>query len=237
MMNSRRWRWLVCALGVALLALNLPFVLEWWQARRLHLRTGFTVRQYEDASGETYNYVLFVPHHRPSGEKLPLILFLNGRGENGTDGVAQISNNFGVEVWNMQRTFPMICLAPQCRDNWSPGSPDALRAIALLDRIIDEYDVDPDRVYVTGVSTGGDGAWNIAAACPGKFAAIVPISAPGNIAQQSVCDALARDQLPIWSFYNNRDNEPGLVEATRRMRAQLLAAGLRALVKTTCLIL
>ena len=93
-------------------------------------------------------------------------MFLNCTGENGNDGVKQINNNFGVRVWDMQRFFPFLALAPQCRESWALGGNDTCRALEILDSVIDEFWGDPDRVYLTGVSAGGSAVWDIVSAYP-----------------------------------------------------------------------
>lgn len=216
---------LLCLLALGVLVYDLSLTVGWWKVRQTHARPGFTARQFVDANGEEFGYVLFVPYHIPAGEKPALLLFLNGVGENGTDGVSQISNNFGAAVWETRRAFPMICLAPQCRDNWNVGSPDMIRAITLLEQVMNEYDVDPDRVYVTGVSAGGAGVWNFAATYPGKFAAIVPVSGQCGLSRETLVSAFADHDLAIWNFFNDGDLDR-LVENNRTFREQLFAAGL-----------
>lgn len=219
---------LLASIVATVVALNLYFASSSWETPSQQTRRGFTAHRYTVSDGEDYGYVLFEPHQRLPDEQLPLLLFLNGVGENGTDGVFQISNNFGIAIWETKRNFPMMCLAPQCRDNWGPHSPDTQRALALLDWIIDEHNVDADRIYLTGVSSGGQGTWDIAAAYPDRFAAIVPIAATCSMDQETVVDAFVRRRLPIWSFYNDGD-EAELVEGNRTLRERLLAAGLSPL--------
>ena len=100
--------------------------------------TGFLSRSFTDDAGDVHRYVLFVPHSRDgrgSGDKFPVIMFLNGFGENGGDGVRQISNNFGIQVWEMREFFPFIVIAPQCRERgtWNADSLDTKWAFQILD--------------------------------------------------------------------------------------------------------
>src|SRR5262245_20526218 len=139
----RRAIWgLAASLAAAVLIYDISLAAEWWKERQLHLRAGFTARHYLDENGDKHGYVLFVPHDLPEGQQPAILLFLNGSGENGADGVRQINNNFGVSIWETRCNFPMLCLAPQCRKDWSIGSPDMLWANAILDQVIQEYDVD-----------------------------------------------------------------------------------------------
>jgi pimeloyl-ACP methyl ester carboxylesterase len=182
----------------------------------------FLTRTFQTSDGNTAHYVLFVPPNRNPAEKLPVILFLNGWGENGNDGLRQISNNFGGDMWRMRAWFPFLAVCPQCTYNaeWTPGSANEKLALGVLDAAIREFNGDPDRVTITGASTGGTGALNIALANPDRFAAVVPISAPIHIDP----DDLAESQLAIWSFHNGGDSL-ALVESARSSRQRHLKGG------------
>jgi poly(3-hydroxybutyrate) depolymerase len=208
---------------VAWLLLSLRPQLDDWQAQG---RTGFVCRRHTDGS----RYVVFIPHQSPPDEQLPLIVFLNGVGENGDDGVKQISNNFGSAIWELKGRFPFAILATQCRidGSWSPDSEDARRLLEVLDRTIAEYGIDPDRVFLTGPSAGGNGTWRLGAALADRFAAIVPLaSAACDMPESEAVSAYAAANMPVWKFCNRGDVAP-LVEYNRRMHSQLVAAGLDA---------
>lgn len=188
---------------------------------------GFLKKTYTDDDGNVSHYVIFAPVHREPEQKLPVILFLNGWGENGDDGLRQISNNFGGDVWRMRGHFPFLAVCPQCsyHGSWNPGSPNAAKALAILDEAIAEYGGDPNRVCITGASAGGGGALALASAYPDRFASVVPVSvgSAGDLAK------LASEGMPIWCFYNEKDQQR-LTDSARRMRQTLLEAGLSPLV-------
>lgn len=186
----------------------------------------YVTATHTDASGRDWRYVVFVPAGAGPAKKLPVILFLNGWGESGDDGLRQISNNFGAEVWRMRDHFPFLAVCPQRTEDggWTGNSPDTLRALAMLDAAIERYGGDPDRVYLTGVSFGGAGVWEIASAHPERFAALVPIAAGGAGDPNQIAAA----GLPVWVFYNARDYK-GLVRAAREGRKTVLEAGLSPL--------
>jgi predicted peptidase len=142
------------------------------------------------------DYLLFLPEgYGRSSEKWPLMLFLHGAGESGTD-LQKVKLHGPPAVAETNRAFPFILVSPQ-----SPGrgwNPDSLNA--LLDEIIARYRVDRDRVYLTGLSMGGYGSWALAAAHPEKFAAVVPICGGGNTS-----DAAKLAHLPIWVFHGGKD--------------------------------
>jgi poly(3-hydroxybutyrate) depolymerase len=173
----------------------------------------FLTRTYTMPDGEVGHYVVFVPPNRKPDAKLPVILFLNGWGENGDDGLRQISNNFGGDVWRMRASFPFLCVCPQCSYNaeWTPGSKNAELALAVLDEAIREFGGDADRVTITGASTGGAGALRMAVAHPERFAAVVPVAAPIHPPPAALRGA------PVWLFYNSGD-AANLVQGARDSR-------------------
>ena len=120
-----------------------------------------------------YNYLLYLPpDYEKSDKPFPLVLFLHGAGETGTD-VSKVKSNGPPKLIAGGKNFPFIVVSPQ-----SPGmgwNPEALNA--LLDDVIAHYRVDKDRVYVTGLSMGGGGTLALASAYPDRFAAIAPICA------------------------------------------------------------
>src|SRR6185312_585250 len=99
-------------------------------------------------------------------------------------------------------SFPALVVCPQGRTGfWQPGSDDARRALGILGRVKREFNVDPTRIYLSGVSSGAAGVWDLAASDPGRWAAIVPVASGG-------CDpALAPRirHIPCWCFHNGND--------------------------------
>jgi predicted peptidase len=159
------------------------------------------------------DYLLFLPDGYANGDKpWPLILFLHGAGESGHD-LAKVKIHGPPKIVEAKTDFPFIVVSPQ-----SPGrgwNPDALKG--LLDEILANYRVDHDRVYLTGLSMGGYGAWTLAAAYPDYFAAVVPICGGGDPA-----DAAKLKHLPIWVFHGAKD------EAVPLRRSQEMVDALKA---------
>jgi predicted peptidase len=143
-----------------------------------------------------FDYLLFLPEgYGKTKQRWPLMLFLHGAGESGTN-LAKVKTHGPPKIVDSKPDLPFILVSPQ-----SPGrgwNPDTLNA--LLDRIIRKYRVDKDRVYLTGLSMGGYGTWALAAAHPEKFAAIVPICGGGN-----PVDAKKLARVPIWVFHGAKD--------------------------------
>jgi predicted peptidase len=141
------------------------------------------------------NYLLYLPEGYGKDDKAwPLVLFLHGAGESGTD-LKQVKKH-GPPKLVEKKDLPFIIVSPQ-----SPGRGwNAEYLNALLDDVVAHHKVDRDRVYLTGLSMGGFGTWALAAAHPEKFAAIVPICGGGNPA-----DAKKLKDLPIWVFHGAKD--------------------------------
>ena len=163
-----------------------------------------------------YHYLLSLPAgYEDSDRRWPLMLFLHGSGESG-ESLAKVKANGPPKlIAGNERAFPCIVVSPQ-----SPGrgwNPDYLAA--LLDDICATYRVDPDRVYLTGLSMGGYGTWMLAAAHPDRFAAIVPICGGGNPA-----DADKLKGLPIWAFHG-ADDKTVKLENSEKMVDALKAVG------------
>lgn len=111
--------------------------------------------------------------HKPANtkDKKPLIVFISGDGEKGTD-IEKVKINGPLKYLKTHQLDAYI-LAPQCKENenWDIESINQ-----LILKIQKENKIDPDRIYVTGLSSGGWAAWNLALTYPDKFAAVVPIS-------------------------------------------------------------
>ncbi|MEP0844662.1 MAG: prolyl oligopeptidase family serine peptidase [Phycisphaerae bacterium] len=145
-----------------------------------------------------FDYLLYLPkdYNEDATKKWPMILFLHGAGERGRD-VNRVKIHGPPKLIDKGREFPFIIVSPQCPpDTW--WEPFSLKV--LLDEIEARYRVDPDRVYVTGLSMGGFGTWDLAARFPERFAAIAPICGGGN---PVVAGRIRR--LPAWVFHGEAD--------------------------------
>src|SRR5919198_2771387 len=136
--------------------------------------TGFLNRTVT-VGATTYRYQVYVPSDYTPKKRWPVILFLHGIGERGDDGLRQTEVGIGRAIRLYAERFPSIVVFPQCRrDAAWPGEME-VQALKALDQTVKEFRGDPQRLYLTGLSMGGYGAWAFAALHPGKFAAIVPI--------------------------------------------------------------
>jgi len=144
-------------------------------------------------------YLLFLPESYGKEQKRwPLMLFLHGAGERGDD-LNKVKVHGPPKIVEKQKDFPFIVVSPQCpEDDWWTKKTEVL--INLLDDIIARYDVDTDRVYLTGLSMGGYGSWALASEYPDRFAAVVPICGGGN----RIMSIFLKD-MPIWAFHGAKD--------------------------------
>jgi predicted peptidase len=182
--------------------------------------TGFVNRTHTNPDGTKSPYVLFIPAKYDGKTPVPVILSLHGSGETKGGKKQPVEVGLGTVVKKQAETFPAIVIFPQSeKRTWKAGSDDANRALAILETVQKEFTVDPNRVYLTGLSMGGYGTWSLAAAHPEKWAAIVPICGGGNPA-----DAAKFKDIPCWAFHGDKD--PAVkVEKSREMIAALKAAG------------
>jgi predicted peptidase len=142
-------------------------------------------------------YLLYLPEEYRKGEgKWPLMLFLHGAGERGTD-IELVKKHGPPKLVAASQKFPFIILSPQCPEDeyWSVP---VLKA--LLDRVLRSHSVDRSRIYVTGLSMGGNAAWRMAIAHPNLFAAIAPICGWGNARK-----AASIKHIPAWAFHGGKD--------------------------------
>lgn len=120
-------------------------------------------------------YLVILPEGFKADKQYPLLVFLHGAGERG-DNLELVKKN-GPFNKIKELNLPFIIVAPQCALNkwWDTDVLDI-----LLDELLVKYPVDPERVYLTGLSMGGFGTWFWATAHPGRFAAIAPFAAAAS---------------------------------------------------------
>lgn len=171
------------------------------------------------ADGKSLPYRLLKPDATDAGKTYPLVIFLHGAGERGTDNKKQLAW-FWKEKGPSVLTRPEVAkekafvLVPQCPDGkrwvevpWEKGSyksPEVSEplklTLALTDALLKELPIDPDRVYVVGMSMGGYGALDAVQRRPELFAACVPICGAGDPGK-------AKDiaHVPVWAFHGDAD--------------------------------
>ncbi len=198
-----------------------------------------------DYKDHEFHFRLLAPPEVEQGQRYPLVLFLHGAGERGSDNRAQLlyfPAQMAQTPW--REKYPCFLLAPQCpsgkwwarlipggarpatgdtdetssTDQGPPPLADELRAVTqMLDRVLAEHPIDPSRVYLTGLSMGGFGSWHLAATYPERFAAVVPICGGGNPAW-----APRLVKLPLWAVHGAAD--PVVPVARTRVMIEALRA-------------
>jgi predicted peptidase len=163
------------------------------------------------------DYLLFLPegYDATANKRWPLIFFLHGAGERGTN-LALVAKHGPPKIDTTQTNFPFIVVSPQCPEGkiWSN---DLL--LALLDEVEKKYAVDTHRVYLTGLSMGGYGAWSLGLSHPERFAALAPLCGGGDFITPYMAATdkkAALLTLPIWAFHGGKDPVVP-VEESRRM--------------------
>ncbi|MGN6136555.1 MAG: prolyl oligopeptidase family serine peptidase [Aureliella sp.] len=195
----------------------------------------FEPREFVGSNGQTLKYRLLKPAPYDAERKYPLVIFLHGAGERGSDNVAQLKHGmaeFCKAKWRDK--YPCYVLAPQCPEgqkwsdvDWSAPhselpaktSQSMQLVFDLVDTMIKDAAVNDNRVIITGLSMGGYGTWDALARRPSLFAAAVPICGGGD---PKTADRFA--QVPIWCFHGDQDQAVP-VSRSREMVEALKAAG------------
>lgn len=150
-------------------------------------------------------YLLYLPkdYNARSNVQWPMLLFLHGMGERG-DNLELVKKHGIAKIVEERMDFPFVVISPQCRSGSTWGMElDTL--YELVKGAIETYNVDEKRVYLTGLSMGGYGAWLLAEAYPHLFAAVVPICGGTtlNIGFPERIGVLK--DIPIWVFHGAKD--------------------------------
>jgi len=170
---------------------------------------------------EMYLYQVYIPNDWTPQRKWPVILFLHGASERGSDGIAQTTVGLPPALTTYQ-SFPAIVVMPQCRRGtwWGAEKMEKL-VFEILDASMQVYNGDPDRVYLTGLSMGGYATWAFGYKYPERFAALVPVSGwvsnlgfikppdwhPAADPSGNVFELAAErlSNIPVWGFHGSVD--------------------------------
>jgi len=219
-----------CVLPVAMLIVVLSALLP---VRARAASEDFEALKYQGTDGATLLYRLLKPGDLDTAEKKrPLLLFLHGAGERGSDNQAQLK--WGAEMMRTAaKQHGCFVLVPQCprerkwaEVDWSklthempqaPSEPMRL-TLEVIDELKEKYPIDPDRLYVMGLSMGGYGTWDAIQRWPEMFAAAVPICGGGD---ETSAD---RIKCPVWAFHGEADTAVP-VTRSRKMIEAIKAAG------------
>lgn len=165
------------------------------------------------------SYALYVPRDYDRARRWPLVLFLHGSGESGTDGARQLAQGLAPALFEAPGSWPALVLFPQKPESASEWEQHEAALLALVERTRRDWSVDPDRIYLTGMSQGGHGTWVLGARHPRLWAALVPVcgyagarvgsdeGAPPPGAFDGSADELAAPLagVPVWAFHGAAD--------------------------------
>ncbi len=191
-----------------------------------------------DPNGNSLNYRIFFPKNYQSGDKFPLVLFLHGAGERGDDNEAQLVHGAKLFISpENQEKYPAIIVFPQCPKemrwaeyatpdgstddgswatpfNKNPNPPMRL-VMNLLDQLLMEEKIDKNRIYISGLSMGGFGTFDLLARKPNFFAAAAPICGGGNP------EAVKRyaGSTDMWIFHGDKDDVVPVQNSQKMYRA------------------
>lgn len=191
--------------------------------------------EYIDDNNDTLRYCLSKPDNIEKTKLYPLVIFLHGAGERGYDNQKQLTHiEKPVSDSSFRKLFPCFVLAPQCPPNkrwvevdWSapshtmPEQPSIhlKLLLELVSNLLRKEKIDETRIYVTGLSMGGYGTWDLISRYPDLFAAAAPICGGGDEKQASKLT-----KIPIWNFHGTLDKAVS-VERSRNMIKAIRNAG------------
>jgi len=204
--------------------------------------TGFLDRSVV-VDGVEYRYEVYVPRDFDAGRTWPVILTLHGGGDYGSDGIRPTVGGLADTLRLHPERFPAIVVFSQAHADGTPGwqRQGGQAALKELTAAIAEFHGDRSRVYLTGASAGGNGAWFLASRYPDQFSAVLVICGfvsdftgkqshtfypglAGNQPDRYAKVARAVKTLPIWIVHGDADRNVS-VEESRRMSAELKALG------------
>lgn len=178
---------------------------------------------------------LHVPESLQKDKKYPMVVWLHGAGECGDDNLDQLSHLHHILpylVGPKKRDFfllvpqcphahvsweaPEVCLTTvrpdgrvECHVSNDPvelGNAPISFTIAMTEAVLKEFPVDPNRVTLAGLSTGGDGTWRMLERRPDLFAAAVPLVSWRAMQEKSLREKPLLKKIPIWAIYSSDDN-------------------------------
>jgi poly(3-hydroxybutyrate) depolymerase len=201
-----------------------------------HNDTGF-LNRHVTVNGVTYKYQVYVPENWNEHTSWPVILFLHGSGERGSEGMDETQIGLPQAIRLHPDRWPFIVVMPQVpfgHRHWT--DPDMMEmALAALDQDTKEFHGDRDRTYLTGLSLGGYGVYELVRYNPHRFAAIVPVSGgvfwsykPDRWRESAILPgeyARAIGRTPIWIFHGADDNVVSAKQAALMYDALKTAGG------------
>lgn len=149
-------------------------------------------------------YVLYLPDDYDSRDEWPLVIFLHGAGERGNDLQALRTQGLPKKL-DAGDDLPFVVIAPQCPlENWWMSYLSTLKL--LVEQTASTHKIDPTRWYITGLSMGGAGTWDMTTTYPDLFAAAAPICGFGGHLFNYPARVERIKHLPVWTFHGDTDS-------------------------------
>jgi predicted peptidase len=168
------------------------------------VRENFESREYNYTDSKDqqllFHYRLFVPRSLESMERYPLLVWLHGLGQAGSDNQQHLIVVDGVADETC-RLFILAVQCPKASPYWCSTNIDA--TVEILKKTMREQTIDPNRIYLAGISSGGTGCWGMAMRYPELFAAVVPMAS----SNAGVSQAARLVSIPIWAFINEGERK------------------------------
>ena len=179
----------------------------------------YEAREFTSMRGDTINYRLFIPYGYNPNRSYPLILFHHGAGGRGNDNIKNLEGPCPLEWATPERQAknPAFIVAPQIPFNPNkksfkgpPSTEEMTSHIQTIHEILNslenEFSIDTNREYVTGLSMGGESTWMSLLERPNRFAAAVPICAGDKFIGVEPSELGKRfSKLPLWLFHGELD--------------------------------
>lgn len=173
----------------------------------------YTKHEWKSDKYFNFKYVKYLPKDYDKSKRYPLMFFLHGAGERGDDLDVAMRHGYMKYVREDGKEYPFIFVAPQCPNGkyWGCFTESLF---AFLDDICEKLPVDKDRIYLTGLSMGGTGAFMLAMAQPKRFAALAPIAGSG------ICwNGGALKNVPVYMYHGDCDDIVPLSESITMLKA------------------
>jgi predicted peptidase len=162
---------------------------------------------------KSYNYLLYLPtDYKLNKKKYPLVIYLHGSSQRGND--LNKLKSYGLpQLVDKGRNFDFIIASPQCPANVSHWYTENWFDSLFLE-LTSKYEIDLTRVYLTGISMGGGGVFEVAKEHPDTFAALVPLCAWAS-SPEHICRL---NKIPIWTFHGTNDDSVPIAETKEKVR-------------------
>ena len=163
-------------------------------------------------SGVSYGFIEYLPQGYATGSNFPVVIFLHGSGQvgNGTTQLSAVRQVGPPRYVDTGTNYPFVMISPQTGGSWSSWEMENLMG-SLLTHVLATYKVDPKRLYVTGLSLGGSGTWDLARFHSDKVAALLPVCGGSWGFSQTEADRIVNANIAVWTFHGTADGQTAIM--------------------------